>query len=317
MTIRELLNLNKNLPLSLFTAIVLTACGGGSDNDGGGDGPVNPQPPTPEKKEIMMMSRSASSDFTFGSGDAIGVYVVNYSGSTPGTLASTGNHVNNMKFTYNGSAWSGTTKIYWKDETTKADFYGYWPYMSNIGNVASVSFSVKTDQSSEANFRSSEFLRGKTSGVAPTTSIVNLSLSHVMSQINIKLQAGDGFTTEELSAADISVSINGLKPASSINLSTGAVTATGAESSLKAYKESNLSYKAIVVPQTVTETDIVTVKIGSDSYNLNKSMTFESGKTHTATMTLNKTSGGITVTVGNWTVDDTDFGGSIDQELDK
>lgn len=86
MTIRELLKLNKNFPFSLFTAIVLTACGGGSDNDGGGDSPVNPQPPTPEKKEIMMMSRSASSDFTFGSGDAIGVYVVNYSGSTPGRL---------------------------------------------------------------------------------------------------------------------------------------------------------------------------------------------------------------------------------------
>lgn len=315
MTLCKLLTLNKKLPVLTFVTIALTACGG-SDNDANGDGPVNPQPPTPEKKEIVMMSRAASYDFTFGSGDAIGVYVVNYSGSTPGTLAPSGNHVNNMKFTYNGSSWSGTSKIYWQDETTKADFYGYWPYVSGISNVGAVSFSVKTDQSSVANFRASEFLWGKTSGVAPTSSAVNISLGHIMSQVNLKIQAGDGFTSDELAASDLSVSINSVKVASAVNLSTGVVTATGAESSISALKESSLSYKAIVVPQTVAETNIVMVKIGSDTYNLNKAVTFESGKTHTATVTLNKTAGGITVSVGSWTVDDTDFGGSIDQELD-
>lgn len=304
---------NRILTVSALAALMLTSCGGGSENSG--DNPVNPQPPTPVKKEIRISSRAASSDFSFNNGDAIGVYVVNYSGSTPGTLASSGNHIDNMKFTTNGTSWNGASKLYWKDETTKTDFYGYWPYTASINNVSAVSFSVKADQNNAANFRASEFLWGKQSAVAPTSSTVNLSLSHRMSQVNVKVQAGNGFTTEELSAADIAVTINNVKTASTVNLSTGAVTATGSESTVKMLKDSNLMYKAIVVPQTVAESALITVKVGADSYRLTKGMTFESGKTHTATVTLNKTEGGISVTVIGWDTDNTDFGGSIDQEL--
>ena len=80
--------------------------------------PTPTPPPTQEKWAInISTSITRATDTSFENGDKVGIYVVNQ----PNTLKATGNHADNIGFTYSGS-WSAVTTIYWKDETTKADF---------------------------------------------------------------------------------------------------------------------------------------------------------------------------------------------------
>lgn len=64
-------------------------------------------------------------DSSYDTNDEIGLYVVNYNGQNTGSLVSNGNHANNVRFTFSGTAWTPETELFWKDNSTKADFYAY------------------------------------------------------------------------------------------------------------------------------------------------------------------------------------------------
>ena len=123
---------------------------------------MTPEPPTPSveklKIPINITARlwTRATDLSFEEGDKVGIYVVNFNGPSPGSFSTTGNHVDNMCFIYSGT-WIPEAPIYWKDETTKADFYCYYPYSTNIANVAAYAFSVKANQSDEWNYKASDF----------------------------------------------------------------------------------------------------------------------------------------------------------------
>ena len=108
---------------------------------------------------ISVGQQTRANDTTFENGDEVGIYVVNYDGSTAGTLKDEGNQADNAKFTYNSSEWTPDEDIYWKDQNTSADFYAYYPYIVST-NVAAHTFSVQTNQSQETNFWASDFLWG-------------------------------------------------------------------------------------------------------------------------------------------------------------
>ncbi len=251
---------------------------------------------------------TGATDTHFEQSDEMGLFVVNYYGLTAGTLASSGNYMDNMRFTYSDS-WMPNEEIFWKDQSTKADFYSYYPYTSRISDVSAYTFAVNADQSSEANYKASEFLWGKTTGVAPTQNSVNISMNHVMSNLIIKLIAGDGYSNDDLVSSQIYIC--GLKPNATINLATGEVTPTGSAADIIPRKES-AQYRALVVPQSVTDIDLVRVTIGDDTYLLNQSINFVSNKQYTATITVNRTSQGLNIGINGWEEDDTDYGGTVE-----
>ena len=273
--------------------------------------PTKPTPPSAEVKKIpisIATEITRATDTDFERDDKVGLYVVNYNGSTPGTLVSTGNHVNNMRFIYSGN-WTPDEEIFWKDESTKADFYIYYPYTSTISNIATLPTSVKTDQSTEVNYKASDFLWGKSAGISPTKNAVSMSVKHLMSNIIIKLVPGDGYSQDDLTTAK--VDICGLKTNATVNLTNGVITTTGVSADISPINETT-QYRALVVPQSVTNIDLVRVKIGDDTYLLKQSIAFVSNKQYTATITVNRTSQGINIGIGGWEVDDNDYGGTVD-----
>lgn len=292
----------KKLFTLAMAASFLFSCSGGDSSD---PEPVVPSKPTPEKWAINIATNIArATDTSFENGDKVGIYVVN----TPNALKSSGNHADNIGYSYSGS-WSTSTPIYWKDETAKADFYCYYPYTSAISNVESYSFSVKADQSNETNYKASDFLWGKTANVTPTKSAVNITVSHIMSNIIIKLIDGDGYTSQDLESA--SVTICNLKTSSTINLSTGIATATGTATDITPQKVEG-QYRALVIPQSITEADLVQVTIDDQVYTLKKSVTFEAGKQHTLTLTVEHTNQGINIGINGWESASDDFGGTVE-----
>lgn len=295
--------------LFCLSGFAMSSCGGGNAVS---EEPTLPPTPKPENKKIEIkinasLDGTRATDSGFETNDRIGLFVVNYNGNTPGNFQTTGNYADNMLFTYTGT-WNPETPIYWKDNTTHADFYLYYPYSRTINSVSAMPFEIMKDQSSEASYKASELLIAKASNVAPTEEAVKLTANHVMSLTQITLKAGNGFTSESLAAASVSVKINGIKTKATVNLANSQVSATGETTSIVPLKD-NGAYKALIIPQTTADGNLITVIVDGKEFNLKKAFTFESGKRHKFTVTLNKTSNGINVNINPWDDDETDNGG--------
>lgn len=277
------------------------------------DDPVTPpEPSRPEKMEILIspsVTASRATDYGFESGDRIGLYVVNYKGTTPGSLADTGNHVDNMRFTYSGT-WTPDIPIYWADNENHADFYLYYPY-TTVTSVNAHQFDVKADQSTEAAYKASDMMIGKAVNVAPTTAATLIPVDHVMSRIIIDLKPGNGFTAQSLAAASVAVKVNGVKCGATVDLATGKVTAAGSATSVTPFFTDGV-YKALIVPQSVSEGNLITVTVDGRDFNLRKAFTFASATSHKFTVTLSKTSNGINVSINQWNDDGSDNGGTAE-----
>ena len=127
-----------------MTAMACTRDPEGKPDDGSVRIPIN----------ISMGMWTKVTDAAYEQGDQTGIYVVNNTdGGESGTLVNSGNHVDNMRFTYDG-VWTPDSEIYWKDNVTKADFYCYYPYGTPT-DVAACPFSVQADQSSLENYKAS------------------------------------------------------------------------------------------------------------------------------------------------------------------
>lgn len=244
-------------------------------------------------------------DAGYEQGDKVGLYVVNQ----PAALATSGNHVDNMDFTYS-TTWTPSTPIHWLDKSTKADFYCYYPY-AEVADVTAVPFSTKADQSTLENYKASEFLWGKTAGVAPTADAVAITTNHTLSSALVYLKAGRGFTEESLAAATKSVKILGVKSEATIDLTSGVATATGASTTITPYND-NGCYRALIVPQSTEGGALIVVTVNNTNYTLSKSFTFEPNCQYKFTVTLHKINNGINIGIGDWNVSDEDFGGDAE-----
>lgn len=269
--------------------------------------PEVPTPPVVEEKIPINISTTITrvTDSAFEQGDRIGIYVVN----EPNELAVSGNHVDNMGFTYS-TKWTPDEEIYWKDQTTKAAFYCYYP-CGTPNSVTAYKFSTKADQSTLANYKASEFLWGKTDWMSPTESAVPITVNHMFSNALVVIEPGAGFTAESLAASEISVKICNIKTDASINLSTGAVSASGAPTSIIPLNEGTY-YRALIVPQTVEENALIIVTIDGVNYTLTKGFTFKVNTQHRFTVTVNKVNNGVNIGIGGWEIDETDNGGSAE-----
>lgn len=265
-----------------------------------------PVTPATDKLPINITTTlTRATDSAFEAGDKVGIYVVN----EPNTLAASGNHVDNMGFTYS-TKWTPDTEIYWLDKSTKADFYCYYPYAEAASTTAH-SFATKVDQSSLANYKASEFLWGKTTGVAPTEEAVNITTNHTFSNIVVVLKAGEGWGANAWSSATKSVKVCNVKTEATIDLSTGVATATGATTSVTPYDEGS-QYRALIVPQTTVEGALIQAVVDGTTYTLTRAMTFKANKQHKFTVTINKLNNGVNVGIGSWEVDEEDYGGAAE-----
>lgn len=253
---------------------------------------------------ISQVYETRADNGGFADGDAIGVYITDYSDNESTTLSTAGNRADNMKYTFSQAEykWTPIREIYWKDKVTHIDVYGYYPFQNSIDDVSSVPFMLSSDQNLDGSdgelggYEASDFLWGKTEDVAPTDKQVNVSLHHKMAGIRVTLVEGTGFADGEWTTADKQVLILGTKNNAVIDLSTGSVLATGdiASTGISPYR-SGSDWRAVVVPQEIAAgTNLIRVTIGGYAYKhtIPDGMTLLSGKQHNFTITVNKHANG-------------------------
>ena len=263
---------------------------------------------------ISVDFETRADDLSFDNGDSVGIYVVNYNGTTAGTLMAEGNQADNAKFTYNDGNWESENTIYWKDKSTATDFYAYYPYSTSV-NISAQPFAVKADQSSEANFWASDFLWGKNTNVAPTSGAVAIQTKHSLSRMVVNIKPGSGFTTSAWNAATKSVKICSAKTSANINLSTGVATATGDAGEIIPWKTSATSFKAMMVPQTVAaDSKFIVINVDGTDYVYRTGFTFKANTQHTFSVTINKGAGKVSVAIAEWDIDSNIYEGNASEE---
>lgn len=263
---------------------------------------------------ISVNVSTRANDTTFESGDAVGIYVVNYDGTTAGTLLAEGNQADNAEFTYNGGGWNSDEPIYWKDKNTSADFYAYYPYSASV-NIDAQPFAVQADQSNETNFWASDFLWGKSTKVAPTSNAVGVQVNHVLSRIIIEVKPGSGFTAESWAAATKEVKICDVKTNATINFATGVATATGNNGEIVPLATSS-NYKAMVVPQIVADdSKLIVVTVDGTEYVYRTGYTFKANTQHNFSIVVNKNESSVNVAIGEWNIDSiVNQGAAVEEE---
>ena len=65
---------------------------------------------------IGSAGKARATDYGYETNDRIGLFVVNYNGGKPGALQTAGNHVDNMRFTYDGT-WTPEDMLGFYEET--------------------------------------------------------------------------------------------------------------------------------------------------------------------------------------------------------
>ena len=249
--------------------------------------------------EISQVYQTRVNDSGFCDGDEVGIYIVDYNNSSAGELLDNGNRADNVKHTFNESAyrWESPYDIFFKDSQTNVDIYGYYPYSSPT-SVKEYLFEVQKDQSSSAaygkvgGYEASDFLWGKAENIAPTAEVIKLGFRHIMASARITLAEGTGFNEGEWASLNKAVLVLNTIRESKINLATGQVLAVGDVPSTGTIPYvSNNDYRAIIVPQTVKAgVSLLSITVGGISYDLTKDadFTYYASKQHNFTIQVNK-----------------------------
>lgn len=251
--------------------------------------------------EIDQLYLSRVNDNGFADGDVMGVYVVDYVSQQPGKLKASGNRGTNVKHTFDGPnfKWNSSYDIYFRDDKTPVDIYGYYPYSANNpedpGNYA---FQVQHDQQIAAHdcllsgYEQSDFLWGKVAKVYATEHVIRLPMKHRLGNVCVKLKEGKGFSQGEWAELKKTVMVMNTTTDALINLSTGECTPQGEakEAGILPHEHEG-EYRAIVVPQTVgSGKTLFSITVGSVAYKFSKDVAtvYEAGKMTNFTIEVNK-----------------------------
>lgn len=251
--------------------------------------------------EIDQLYLSRVNDNGFADGDVMGVYVVDYVSQQPGKLQASGNRGTNVKHTFDepNFKWNSSYDIYFRDDKTPVDIYGYYPYSAkNPEDPENYAFQVQHDQQIAAHdgllsgYEQSDFLWGKVAKVYATEHVIRLPMKHRLGNVCVKLKEGKGFSQGEWAELKKTVMVLNTTTDALINLSTGECKPQGEakEAGILPHEHEG-EYRAIVVPQTVgSGKTLFSITVGSVAYKFSKDVAtvYEAGKMTNFTIEVNK-----------------------------
>ena len=246
----------RTIALAMLAA-TLTAC---SNDDNGGKAPkyinIDAQLSQPTKTTI-----AADGTMSFTSGDAISVYAWTGSASTLPTTAD-GFVVAGNTNTFNGSTWTASPQMLWKDLTSPHFFIATYPQR----DITQTNFTLDTSKQSECDLMVATNLGTDSKGIIATTTAIPLAFDHLMAKLQVNLQFRNQWG--ESGPTSVAVSINS-KGSATIDYLAKSVTPTGDASYINlpsvaaAVEGYAKSYESIVIPVS----DLKNIKIAIDGHD--------------------------------------------------
>lgn len=199
---------------------------------------------------------STATDFTstFTAGDKVGLYIVIGDDSE---LKSTGNWVENVPMTFDGTTWTCDLpegKKCYPTDGSKLSFYAYYPYDSKVTDPLNMSFSVQANQS--AGLSSSYLMTASKKGVSKSHNPVQLTFAHKLAMVKVNLINGQQAHNIAPGPADV-VTLKGRWLTTSLNLATDDVGSSGPPTDVKMhYNTADKCWYALVPHQLVTTSSV-------------------------------------------------------------
>lgn len=205
--------------------------------------------------------------------------------------------------------WKSGDKLWWKDDSTPADFRCYYPYSEEATGKQMLNCGVRADQRTHKAFSESDILWGESLGVEPTAECVELMTSHRTGQVVVELVPGKGFDKTSLSAAVESLVLKGAVCGAVLNLASGELVAEGEVQDVQPCAE-GLVFRALLPPQSIPEFEVSIVLAGLER-SRKTALEIMSNKRLKCTITVDKVTEGVNVGIGGWEDYGEDFGGVL------
>ena len=257
---------------------------------------------TPARMNIRFIHPDAiatkATETEFEAGDKVGLYVVEF----PAPLQVSGNYVNNLMATFNGSQWTGESGLRWPSAESTCDIYAYYPFM-DVSSITAAPFSVLLDQSE--GYGACDFLWGKVTSQTYTTEAIPLQFNHKLSKVTLKLVKSDTYVGDL--PTDAIFYVHSTVPDATVDLTTGSVTKDpyGTARAITCHKIDDATYEAVIIPQRLSSrTPLFEMVANGVSYLVEGSFNFKPGVNYTFNVTLNTSTESIRIEIGgeieNW-----------------
>ena len=176
-----------------------------------------------------------ATEVNFETGDKIGV-----------TIIQNGDFVyaENKLMTFNDGVFAGDL-LWYPEGNDKSQIVAYYPYRE--GNTPT-SFSVEADQTT--GYGASDLMAASNKDVLPTVNTITMNFKHLLTKLVINV-------TKEVEANITSIALKGSIPTATLDLAAFTVTvdANVAATNITAQAvETNKTYRALIIPQTVALT---------------------------------------------------------------
>lgn len=285
----------KGLLYAASIALLATACSNNDENLGGVDinKPIDLQlMPAPA---ATADTKAAIDAATFDSDDNVGLFLAWKEGAS--AQVPIANSIVQNSTWQNGSIINGE-QLYWQNTADVHTIYAYYPYTDLTAGAYNVPVTIQADQQTAGatGFENADVLYGTFSGQAQNN--VFIAMGHTMSQVTVKLEGGNGYTSGAPLPIISKVELNcpaGFILGGTLALTDGKIApaaATTTATTLTAYND-NDTYRAILVPgQTISQgTEFVCITTDDNTtytYTLDQDITTASNTIYALTLYLNK-----------------------------
>lgn len=298
--------MTRNYLLLAAAALTFAACG--SDETDNWNGEIRLR----SGLDVQQTTRAATTiqATQFDNGENIDVYITE--ATTDGKAATTTYDQPLVYTVGDGGALSTTKQPYYPTSGNGVNIFAVYPSGTSIAE--SNTFTIKEDQSTDANYKASDLMYGAPSShatVSRTKDKVSLTFTHLLSKVTVVLKSGAG--SPSLDGAV--VELTGVKPSTTLtaNSSGGSIstTASGDAKAITVMKATtgSLEGSAVVIPQTL-ETSFIKVTLATGGVLTSTSLTsgtstlenvvLEAGKSYTYTITVNLTSLDVKSAIADW-----------------
>lgn len=253
----------KNLIFALAGALAMTACSNEMEQQLA-EGSGNSGQEVKFTVGIENLSRTAIAEgegvlkTTFVNEDAIGIFAYKEGETEPAYT--------NVKYTYNGSAWTSEQAI--TSDGTKLSYYAYYPYMDRVTDPSQLNITVSADQTS--GFSKDDVLTAQNTTAEARAENVTLTFNHAFAMVQVGIKSG--LTTD----TEATVTLESIRPTAVVNAKDATATVSGELTSIKMQKTNadKWEYRAIVPAQDIASgSKLLTIVAGGKTYAVTYSST--------------------------------------------
>lgn len=299
------MRISNSILAAMAATFVLASCN--NDENGG----VETAEYITVNTSIGSLTRTTTADDgtqTFVKDDKISVYA--WTGSSD-VVNADGLVVNNSINTYDGTKWSASPQMLWKDMTSAHYFVGVYPNKA-ITDFAADAYTLDATNQEQSDLLVAVNAGTDNAGFTATNNAVPLQFDHVMSKLIVNLSFRNQWATTPTVA---SVTTGNLKSKAIVNYLTKSAFATDEEAAtiVLPVAIANTKYHSIMVPQA-GDNATITIKIGEKNYIYTGTVKLEGGKYTTVNLIVGRD--GITlgsVSINDWGAGTTINGGEAQE----